>query len=77
MTARRTMSSVAGEALSVLSNAVSSGTGGAVSITGGCRRRRRVGGARWTLSGGAGGSASGGAGGAARCPVVPRTRAVR
>ena len=50
-----TMSSVAGEALSVLSNAVPSGTG-ALSITGGASTTSTTGvGGALTLSGGAGG----------------------
>ena len=60
-----TMRSVAGQALSATSHAVSSGTGGAVSISGGASTTSDTGvGGALTLSGGAGGSASGGAGGA-------------
>ena len=60
-----TVSAVSNQDVSVLSNAVSSGTGGAVSISGGASTTSTTGvGGALTLSGGAGGSASGGAGGA-------------
>ena len=54
-----------GERRRCVSNAASSGTGGAVSISGGASTTSTTGvGGALTLSGGAGGSASGGAGGA-------------
>ena len=60
-----TVSAVSNQDVSVLSNAASSGTGGAVSISGGASTTSTTGvGGALTLSGGAGGSASGGAGGA-------------
>ena len=60
-----TVSAASNQDVSVLSNAASSGTGGAVSISGGASTTSTTGvGGALTLSGGAGGSASGGAGGA-------------